>query len=351
MGTSIILRSSILHTYYIYNCFFIQDVPQPREEWRPYAQCPVLSVGKTCLWSVCQISDTEALPPAPHLIRRGHHFTVLQLPSSGRTISLPMGRPPWATPEQTAFLEGFLQNQDREKKGNGLKVYWDRISLEFLKQWPAEPTNDDQKNTNDPQELQRLAEARRTRVSGCSDLRERISADHGCQQIHDWYKNHRKKDPQASQPNTPLDLSGQSSRKYAPYQFHHAFSIRYFRDQDSDSPLHKEVDDLWNRRKEQSVVDLLAPFMDCNMNDGSYSHLQFHNAVMRWKCSHLTDEERQEHQEWIDQRQLEKDDVLKRPWKAMQGEGDDELVAENSYIQRCVRSSLLATMPQTNLNI
>ena len=103
--------------------------------------------------------------------------------------------------------------------------------------------------------------------------------------------------------------------------------------------------------QEQSVINLLAPFMDSSMDDGSYSHLQFHNAIMRWKCSCLTDEECQEHQEWIDQKQLEKDNVVKHPWKAMQGEGNDKLVIENSYIQRCVCSSLLAMVLPTNLSI
>ena len=83
-----------------------------------------------------------------------------------------MGRPPWATPEQTEFLGSFLQNLDREKEGNGLKQYYQRISSQFLEKWPAEPTNEERKAVSDPQKLQELAEARRTKVSHCFNLHE-----------------------------------------------------------------------------------------------------------------------------------------------------------------------------------
>ena len=65
---------------------------------------------------------------------------------------------------------------------------------------------------------------------------------------------------------------------------------------------------------------------------------------MRWKCSLLTDEEHQEHQEWINANLLEREEAMKRPWKARQeAEGSDELCAENEYIQRFVRLLPLAT--------
>ena len=62
---------------------------------------------------------------------------------------------------------------------------------------------------------------------------------------------------------------------------------------------------------------------------------------MRWKCSLLTGEERQEHQDWIDQRALEREQEMKQPWKAMQDEDEDRLATENKYIQRYVRFSPL----------
>ena len=236
-----------------------------------------------------------------------------------------MGRPPWATPEQIEFLGSFLPNMDREKEGNGLTQYYQRISLEFLKKWPAEPTNEERlKAASNPKKLQELAEARRTGVSHRLNLHERIGTDYSCQQIHQWFKTQRKQVPKAS-----LDLSGKSNRKHPPYQFHHAFSVRYWR---KDPSLRQEAKDLWARRNEQKVIDLLAPFMNVNC----YTYLQFHNAIMRWKCSLLTDEQRQEHQAWIEQNLLEKEDEVNRPWRAMLAEGDDESLVENSYIQRCV---------------
>ena len=108
---------------------------QPRARNGGLAQCSVLSVGETCTWSVHLKSARHALcRPLPTY--SGTIITSpfsLQLPSSGCSISLPMGRPPWATPEQTKYLESFLPNLDREKEGNGLTAHYDYISSEFLK--------------------------------------------------------------------------------------------------------------------------------------------------------------------------------------------------------------------------
>ena len=58
---------------------------------------------------------------------------------------------------------------------------------------------------------------------------------------------------------------------------------------------------------------------------------------MWWKCSLLTDEEHQEHQDWINGHAVEKEEEIQQPWKAMRrGEGVDELSTENEYIQRSV---------------
>ena len=77
-----------------------------------------------------------------------------------------MGRRPWATPNQTEFLESYIPNLDHEKqKEGGLKNYYERISLDFLEKWPAKPTDEDREETNNELELQALANAQRTRVS------------------------------------------------------------------------------------------------------------------------------------------------------------------------------------------
>ena len=125
-------------------------------------------------------------------------------------------------------------------------------------------------------------------------------------------------------------MTGKADRKPAPHQFHHGYSIRFYRPK--DSPLRKEAEDLWERRKEESIIAKLTPFM---ATGGSFDkYLDFHNALMRWKCSLLTDEERQEHQEWIDQDLLEREEGTKEPWKVTRGEDDDAEPTENEYIQR-----------------
>lgn len=72
------------------------------------------------------------------------------------------------------------------------------------------------------------------------------------------------------------------------------------------------------------------------INEHSDRRLGFHNAVMRWKCSLLTDEERQEHQNWIEEHVLEKEEEIKRPWTATMEKGAEESSTENEYIQKFV---------------
>jgi hypothetical protein len=130
--------------------------------------------------------------------------------------------------------------------------------------------------------------------------------------------------------STFLDLVINNSRKIAPIQFHHAYSKRIF--QPKGSALRREVADLRKRRKNKDVIDMLAPFT--TSADPSDHHLSFHNTVMRYKCSLLTDEERQENQDWINERLKEKEDKARYPWRESMKDGDDELLAENTYYQK-----------------
>lgn len=65
---------------------------------------------------------------------------------------------------------------------------------------------------------------------------------------------------------------------------------------------------------------------------------------MRWKCSLLNEEEREEINNWISELVLKKEEAAAHPWKVGQ-DGMDELSAENEYIQRYVLSSPTATIP------
>lgn len=124
-----------------------------------------------------------------------------------------------------------------------------------------------------------------------------------------------------------IDLSAKPARKTSEYQQHHAYSVRYYRPE--GSALRKEVDDLWNRRNQKAVLDLLTPFA----NDRPLkTRLDFHNATMAWKCSLLTKDEAEELKEWNENVTLERQEKLLKPW--VSGDCDNDLAAENEFIQR-----------------
>jgi len=80
-------------------------------------------------------------------------------------VPAPVGRPRWATVEQTAFLDGRLRKLETEGAGDTLVVYYNRVSRDFLGTWPVEPSTEERNATSDPKQQQELANARRMRVS------------------------------------------------------------------------------------------------------------------------------------------------------------------------------------------
>ena len=65
-----------------------------------------------------------------------------------------MGRRPWATPEQTAFLESKLPLLDEEKENHGLTPFYARIAVQFIEHWasPIVPIPEERRAENlDPQ--------------------------------------------------------------------------------------------------------------------------------------------------------------------------------------------------------
>ena len=91
---------------------------------------------------------------------------------------------------------------------------------------------------------------------------------------------------------------------------------------------------------DEDVIEKLSHFSKSD-DISTGSRLNFHNAVMHWKCSLLTEEEHQEMEEWIANSVLEKEQDISKPWKA--GEDGDELSAENDYIQRYALPNLIFT--------
>lgn len=124
-------------------------------------------------------------------------------------------------------------------------------------------------------------------------------------------------------------------------QLHQAFSVRYHRPE--GSPLRDEVDRLWERRQEREVINQLSPFMmkekDCD------TRMLFHNAVMRLKCSLLTEDEKTDLQMWIDNDVQKRWEGIKEPWKTTGSLDVSELTAENQYVQGCVSLPILALLP------
>jgi len=105
---------------------------------------------------------------------------------------------------------------------------------------------------------------------------------------------------------------------------------------------------LWNRRKEKAVIEMLSPFM-VQESDGD-KRLHFHNAVMRWKCSLLTEEETLELQAWIDEDIRKRLVDVEEPWTTLQTDGVDEPTAENLYVQRYVSNLILVTVRLTEFS-
>lgn len=68
---------------------------------------------------------------------------------------------------------------------------------------------------------------------------------------------------------------------------------------------------------------------------GKDRRLFFHNAVMRWKYSKLSDEEKKDLQAWIEEEVERRWDDIQHPWRASKDDEVDDLTAENQYIQRC----------------
>ncbi|KAF9777600.1 hypothetical protein BJ322DRAFT_1114895 [Thelephora terrestris] len=231
-----------------------------------------------------------------------------------------MGRGTWSTPEQLEYLEQRLPGLDAEKAGNGLKQFYTSVARDFAKLWPPPVLQSDFMDNRTPAAAEAVAYSRRER------------------QISDWFKNARKRNPTPSKPKPVLDLSGKNSRRPLPLQLHQAYSVRFSRPE--ESPLRKEVDDLWKRRKSPDVVQQLTPFM---LQAADFNNrMLFHNGVMRQKVSLLTVEERLELQAWIDEETQTRINLALRPWEACLAEGEDKLMAENQYIQ-----SIMNVLPST----
>ena len=77
-----------------------------------------------------------------------------------------MGRPTWATPEQAAFLKGFVGRLEEEKHNQGLKPFYATVTAEFINRWASPiPPDVDTTKVTDPARLKELSDKYQQRVS------------------------------------------------------------------------------------------------------------------------------------------------------------------------------------------
>ena len=248
--------------------------------------------------------------------------------------SLSMGRRPWATPEQLKFLHSHTHELPQAKAGTGLNVLYARVAKDFLVHWEAEPYSTHKAPTATASELEDLAKAQ------LNDVRFTLvcvysTVDGRQQRVTNWYKRFLKGSGDGRSPGPykkphALDLTGRSARKKPPYQLHQAFSVLHWRPK--DSPLRREVNDLWAKRQDDEACRFLSPFIKKSRSIISLTRLQFHMVVMEWKCSMLHLNELATLRSWIDEQRA----LNERPWAEEAKVYGDDLVAENRHIQRLI---------------
>ena len=114
------------------------------------------------------------------------------------------------------------------------------------------------------------------------------------------------------------------------------YSVLHWKPQ--DSPLRREVRDLWERQNEDSVWETLKLFLGktAQATTTASEKLLSHIVVMRWKCSLLNLDEVAMLQDWINEQQKVRQKAQTLPWSAEGDEYGDKQSAENTYIQGCV---------------
>ena len=200
-----------------------------------------------------------------------------------------MAPQPWAMPEQ----QDFLRKEDAEwaltKAGPGhLKGFYTRTAIAFLKRWLMSPSEKILEAVGgDEVEAARLVEWEMTHMSHSSPFSLSALLSLIPQRMSNWYSNlhcPRKASPTTSE--AMLNLSGKTSRKKPPLQKWQAFSVIYYCP--TNSPLHHEVEALFDQRHDPSAVGYLTKFLPQDVDMKTVEHLQFLLAFMRERCTRLS---------------------------------------------------------------
>lgn len=76
-----------------------------------------------------------------------------------------MGRRPWATPEQTKFLQDYLPHLEKEKGDCTLTDVYAKVAAKFIEKWPSPLPLGDEFKDYTPDQLKAEADIFRGRVS------------------------------------------------------------------------------------------------------------------------------------------------------------------------------------------
>jgi len=129
-----------------------------------------------------------------------------------------------------------------------------------------------------------------------------------------------------------LDLAGKHSRKKPPLQKWQAFSVLYYRPE--DSPLRDEVKALFEKRDNPSAVAFLTEFLPPGTDIQTIDRLTFFSAFLRERCTRLSADEEVEVQAHIEEQQQRDEEHRDRPWFLDDDYEDKPLLVENRFIQQ-----------------
>jgi hypothetical protein len=159
-----------------------------------------------------------------------------------------------------------------------------------------------------------------------------MSYNRVCQRIASWYGNlHRKKKTSPTVPKPVLDVTGKSTRKKPPLQKWQAYCIQNYRP--LGSPLRDEVEALYASRDKPTAISFILPFLPPDTDLASVTPLAFLSAFMRERCTHLSPEEDNELEVYIEEQELLALEHRDQPWFLDDDYEDKPLLAENRYIQ------------------
>ena len=89
----------------------------------------------------------------------------IRSPSPLFPVFLSMGRRPWATPEQTSFLEGYLATLERDKQDKSFKDIYATVAAKFIEKWTSPLPRGDKFEGWTPARLKSCADDFRRKVS------------------------------------------------------------------------------------------------------------------------------------------------------------------------------------------